>query len=307
MSDTTIKRRRLHNGGAKIDGFTVMAIPYYLVILILILLPVVMIGIYAFLSSETTSEVLIFSLENFRKFFSSSENLVALWKSLRFAVVATFFCLLLGYPFAYFLVGCSQKVRSGLLLLITAPMWINMLLRVYALRQIFDSTGAINTILNFIGLGKVDFLAYDFTAIIGMVYIYLPFMIIPIYTTLLKIDHLYIEASLDLGANPHQVFSRIILPLSIPGVLSGITMVLLPTATTLVVPQYLSKNNYALIGNLIEMYFKNAGDWGYGSAISLIMGIIIMVLVYLANRFDRLSDDKAKMPRAAVLRGGKKV
>lgn len=298
--------KRTHKQHGHISGFTVMATPYYAVVLLLILLPVLMIGIYAFLSSDSTSGILYFSFDNFSKFFASKENLIALWKSLKFALIATFICLLIGYPFAYFLMGCSKRARTALVLLITAPMWINMLLRVYAIRQIFDTTGAVNSILRLFGIGTVDFLAYDFTTIVGLVYIYLPFMVIPIYTTLQKIDHLYIEASLDLGANPKQVFSKIILPLSVPGILSGVTMVLLPTATTLVVPQYLSKNNYALIGNLIEMYFKNAGDWGYGAAIALILGVVIMVLVYLANRFDKLSDDKTKVFHPNIPRGMKK-
>ncbi len=279
----------------KFDGFELMALPYFAIVTLLILLPVLLIAMYAFLSSETTSGVVIFGLENFRRFFAAKENLVALWKSLKLAMIATLICLAIGYPFAYFLVGCSRKTRNSLLLLITAPMWINMLLRVYALRQIFDLYGSLNMVLGWFGIAAIDFLALDITAIIGMVYIYLPFMIIPIYTTLMKIDHGYIEASLDLGARPRQVFSKIILPLSIPGVLSGITMVLLPTATTLVIPEYLSKNNYALIGNLIEMYFKGGGDWGYGSAISLILGAIIMLLVYLANKFDKLNDDNQKV------------
>jgi len=278
----------------KIDGFELLATPYFAIVLILILLPVLMIGLYAFLSNETTSDMIVFSFENFVRFFSSKENLIALWKSLKLALISTIICLAIGYPFAYFIAGATTKVRNGLILLVTAPMWINMLLRVYAWRQIFDMQGPLNSILGWFGIEAIDFLAYDFAAIIGMVYVYLPFMIIPIYTTLMKIERSYIESALDLGANPKQVFSKIILPLSIPGVLSGVTMVLLPTATTLVIPEYLSKNNYALIGNLIEMNFKSGGDWGYGSAVSLILGAIIMILVFMANRFDRLGDAKEK-------------
>lgn len=274
---------------SKFTGFELMSIPYLLVILFLILLPVVLIFIYAFLE-ESSTRMLVLGLSNFKRFFSDKNNLVVLWNSLKLALISTFICFIIGYPTAYIIAGSKPRKQALLVLLITAPMWINMLLRVYAWRQIFDLEGSLNKIITFLGGARFDFLASNIAAIVGMVSIYLPFMVIPIYTILTKIDRSFIEAGQDLGANSSQIFRRIIFPLSIPGILSGITMVLLPTATTLVIPEYLSNNNYSLIGNLIERKFKVDGDWGFGSAISIILALIIMLLVYFANKLDRFSE-----------------
>lgn len=273
-----------------ISGFELLSLPYIVTILFLVLLPVLMIGLYAFIKKGASTNVIFFSFDNFIRFFSTPENLTALGKSMQISIITTIICLLLGYPMAYIIAKAKGEKRNLLILLITAPMWINMLLRVYAWRQILEINGPLNAILVFLGFGPVDFLATDIAAIIGMVYVYLPFMIIPIYTILLKLDTNLIEASQDLGANKTQTFWRVIFPLSLPGILSGMTMVLLPTATTLVVPEYLSYNNSILIGNLIEIYFKGNSDWGYGSAISIVLAIIIMAMVLLARKLDKFSD-----------------
>ena len=287
-------RHKIRHRRLKISGFELLALPYVTVLLFLIFLPVLMIALYAFIKDSGSTNLIIFGFDNFIRFIGTPENIVTLGRSLRLALIATVICFLLGYPYAYFTAGSSNKSQRILILLATAPMWINMLLRVYAWRQIFDTSGSLNAILGIFGVPEIDFLATEIPAIIGMVSVYLPFMILPIYTVLRKLDSSLIEASSDLGARPQQTFWRVIFPLSIPGILSGITMVLLPTATTLVIPEYLSKNNYALIGNLIEMKFKNNGDWGYGSAISIVLGIVIMALVFFANRFDRFAEVEEK-------------
>lgn len=280
----------------KITGFELLSIPYILVITVLILLPVILIFIYAFLE-DSNGMMLVLGLSSFKRFFGDTTNLLVLWRSLKLALIATLICFAFGYPFAYIIAGASKKIQALLILLVTAPMWVNMLLRVYAWRQIFDYEGALNKLIVGLGGTPIDFLASNVAAIIGMVYVYIPFMIIPIYTVLMKIDRSLIEAGQDLGANSKQIFKKVIFPLSIPGILSGVTMVLLPTATTLVIPEYLSNNNYSLIGNVIERKFKLDGDWGFGSAISIVLALIIMLLVYFANKLDRFAE---------VEEGGKK-
>lgn len=287
------KKSRLRD---KITGFELLSLPYIIVITFLILLPVVLIFVYAFLEN-TGGAFLVLGFSSFQRFFGDASNLMVLWHSLRLALISTIICFLIGYPYAYIIAGTKRRTQALLILLVTAPMWVNMLLRVYAWRQIFDYEGSLNKIILALGGTQIDFLASNVAAIVGMVYVYLPFMVIPIYTILMKIDRSLLEAGQDLGANNAQIFRKVIFPLSIPGILSGVTMVLLPTATTLVIPEYLSNNNYSLIGNVIERKFKIDGDWGFGSAISIVLALIIMLLVYFANKLDRFSE---------VEEGGKK-
>lgn len=287
------KKSRLRD---KITGFELLSLPYIIVITFLILLPVVLIFVYAFLEN-TGGAFLVLGFSSFQRFFGDASNLMVLWHSLRLALISTIICFLIGYPYAYIIAGAKRRTQALLILLVTAPMWVNMLLRVYAWRQIFDYEGSLNKIILALGGTQIDFLASNVAAIVGMVYVYLPFMVIPIYTILMKIDRSLLEAGQDLGANNAQIFRKVIFPLSIPGILSGVTMVLLPTATTLVIPEYLSNNNYSLIGNVIERKFKIDGDWGFGSAISIVLALIIMLLVYFANKLDRFSE---------VEEGGKK-
>lgn len=276
----------------KITGFELLSLPYLLVVVLLILLPVVLIFVYAFLE-DTGGTMLVLGFSSFQRFFGDVSNLMVLWNSLKLAIISTTICFAIGYPFAYIIAGSKKRTQALLILLVTAPMWVNMLLRVYAWRQIFDYEGSLNRIIMGLGGPQIDFLASNMAAIVGMVYVYLPFMVLPIYTVLMKIERSLLEAGQDLGANSNQIFKKIIFPLSIPGILSGVAMVLLPTATTLVIPEYLSNNNYSLIGNVIERKFKIDGDWGFGSAISIVLALIIMLLVYFTNKLDRFSEVEA--------------
>ena len=167
----------------------------------------------------------------------------------------------------------STKIQALLILAVTAPMWINMLIRVLAWKQIFDMINP-------------NLLGTDLAIVIGMVYVYLPFMVLPIYTVLAKIDPKLYEASQDLGANHVKTFLKVTLPLSVGGILSGVTMVLLPAATTIVIPKILGNGRY-LIGNLIEERFLKSGNWGYGSAIAIILSLIIMGMVFITKRVDK--------------------
>lgn len=184
----------------------------------------------------------------------------------------------------------NVKHNAFFILLITLPMWINMLVRTYAWVGILSDNGVINHLLGFFGLGKVHMIHTEFAVILGMVYNFVPFMILQIHASLAKMDKSLIEASNDLGANRFETFRRITLPLSLPGVISGITLVFLPAVSSFFIQKLLGGGTL-LIGNLIENYFITTGDWNFGSAISLIMAIIIMISMFLTNRLDKDGGD----------------
>jgi spermidine/putrescine transport system permease protein len=249
-----------------------MGSPYYVVLFFLILIPLILILFYAF--SERVNDLFIsFSFNYFRQFLNEPAFIKTMLDSIKLAIYTTLVTLFIGYPTAYLITKSNKKTQTLLILMITAPMWVNMLLRTLAWKQIFEMLNA-------------SLLGTDIAIITGMVYVFLPFMVLPIYTVLSKIDPKLYEAADDLGANKFQTFLKVTLPLSITGVLSGITMVLLPAATTLVIPKYLGKNRY-LIGNLIEDRFLTAGNWGYGSAIAIILSLVIMAMVIFTKKLDR--------------------
>ena len=174
-----------------------------------------------------------------------------------------------------------------LILLVTIPTWINMLVRTYAWMGILQDNGIINTILGYIGIGPVKMIHTSFAVILGMVYNFITFMILQIYTSLTKMDKSLLEAASDLGANKVQAFLRVTLPLSMPGVISGITLVFLPAVSSFFIPKLLGGGQYVLIGNVIESQFLTSGNWNFGSAISLIMAVIIMISMYITKKIDR--------------------
>lgn len=272
--------------------FRSMAYPYILWAFIMIILPMLMIVMYAFTAKG--NDVLTFrvTLENFARFFSDPIFLDVLKRSLWVAVLTTVLCLLLGYPIAYIIAQTDGRKKMMLVLLITIPMWINMLVRTYAWVGILQDKGVFNTILGFFGIGPVSLIYTDFAVILGMVYNFIPFMILQIYTSLTKMDRSYLEAASDLGANKVQSFLRITLPLSLPGVLSGITLVFLPAVSSFFIPKMLGGGQYVLIGNVIESQFLTSGNWNFGSAISLIMAVIIMISLYVTKKVDRTGQDE---------------
>ena len=179
-----------------------------------------------------------------------------------------------------------------MVLLITMPMWINMLVRTYAWVGILQDKGVINTILGMFGIGPISLIYTDFAVVLGMVYNFIPFMILQIYTALSKLDKSYLEAASDLGANKVESFLRITLPLSLPGVLSGITLVFLPAVSSFFIPKMLGGGQYVLIGNVIESQFLTSGNWNFGSAISLIMTIIVMLSLFFTKKLDRTGSSE---------------
>lgn len=261
--------------------------PYVVWIAVMLVAPMVLIMIYAVTTSGNETLTLQFTFDNFIRFFQDNVFIDVLIRSFRIAVVTTICCIVIGYPCAYFISKLNVKGNVFWILLITLPTWINMLVRTYAWIGILSDNGVINNLLHFFGMGKVTMIHTEFAVIIGMVYNFLPFMILQIHSSLAKMDHSLIEASYDLGASRAQTFQKIVLPLSLPGVISGITLVFLPAVSSFFIPKLLGGGSQLLVGNLIENYFVTTGDWNFGSAISLIMAVLIMVSMFLTNRLDK--------------------
>lgn len=237
-----------------------------------------------------------FTLNNYSKFFEPL-YLKILFVSLGVAAISTLMCLLIGYPIAYIISQFNEKIRNNLIMVFIIPMWMNFLLRTYAWLTLLGRNGLINKALGLIGLGPFN-LMYNMKAVaIGMIYNFLPFMVLPIYTVLLKIDKRLIEAAKDLGCNSFMVFLKVIFPLSLPGIYTGITMVFIPAISTFVIPNLLGGNNFYLIGNLIEKQFTFTGDWGFGSAISIVLIVIMIIFMVLPGL---LKKNKNKEPKGAV-------
>ncbi len=274
-------------------GFANLVRPYAGWIFVGIVIPMLLIVLYAFTKHGNSVMAFQFTLDNFIKFFDPV-FIKVLMKSLEVALVTTFFCIILGYPIAYIIANTNEKYQTLLLLLITMPMWINMLVRTYSWISILSDKGLINSLLVYLHFSPIKMMYTDFAVILGMVYNFLPFMILSIYTALAKMDKAIIHASYDLGANRFQTFLRIVFPLSLSGVIAGITLVFLPAVSTFVIPKFLGGGQYMLIGNLIENQFITVGEWNFGSAISMIMASIIMASMYMTRRFDKDIEDTAK-------------
>ncbi|HET6785060.1 MAG TPA: ABC transporter permease [Erysipelotrichaceae bacterium] len=275
-------------------GYASLVKPYIFWMSLFIVVPMLLIVLYAFTEHGNALMAFRFTLDNFLRFFDPV-FIKVLFKSLEVALITTFLCILIGYPIAYIISNTSERTQTLLILLITLPMWINMLVRTYAWISILSDGGILNSIFEFLGLEPIKMMYTDFAVMLGMVYNFLPFMIISIYTVLAKLDRALIHASHDLGANPVQTFLRIVLPLSMPGVISGITLVFLPAVSTFVIPKFLGGGQYMLIGNLIENQFITVGEWNFGSAISLIMAMIIMGSMILTRKIDRDASDTASV------------
>lgn len=263
--------------------------PYIVWSFILIVIPLLLIALYAFTTGGNSVKILDFTLKNFIKILESTYISVFL-KSVRLGLITTGICLLMGYPLAYFISRFKDKTQDLLILGVTIPMWINMLLRTYAWINLLADNGIINNLLSLLGISPVKMMYTDFSVTLGMVCNFLPLMIIPIHTSLRKMDNSLIEAAYDLGANRVQTFRRIILKLSMPGVLNGIVMVFLMSISTFVIPKLLGGGQYLLIGNLIESQFISVGDWNFGSAISLLLAIIILISMRLMKKIDPQDD-----------------
>lgn len=266
--------------------FRNMLYPYVVWLAVMVVVPMLMILLYAFTTAGNDVTTFRFTLGNFTRFLSDTVFLNVLKRSLLIAVATTAICVLLGYPVAYTIAKGPERSAVFWILLITLPTWINMLVRTYAWVGILQDDGLLNRLLGLFGIGPVPMIYTTFAVVLGMVYNFVPFMILQIHASLAKMDKSLLEAANDLGANRAQTFLRVTLPLSLPGVLSGITLVFLPAVSSFFIPKLLGGGQYVLVGNVIETQFLTSGDWNFGSAISLIMAVIIMLSMYLTRKVD---------------------
>lgn len=253
----------------------ILATPYIIWMAIFIIVPLLIVIYYSLTTVDGG-----FTLENYKKFFDPT-YLGVLWRSLKIAFFCTLGCLLIGYPLAMILTTSDFVRKKYLMFLCILPMWMNMLLRTYAWMTLLEKKGIINIFLGWFGVEPIQMLYTSGAVYLGLIYNFLPFMILPIYSVMVKMDRGLIEAAEDLGANRFQVFRKIILPKSMPGVITGITMVFMPAVTTFVISRLLGGGQYTLIGNLIEKQFVESGNWYFGSAISILMMILILISIYI--------------------------
>ena len=261
-----------------------LASPYLLWAIAFILIPLGMIVYYGLTDASSS-----FTLHNLMQ-IRTPENMKALWLSLFLALISTIICLILAYPLAMILNNISVNQNSFIVLIFILPMWMNFLLRTLAWQTLLEKNGVINQILSFLHLPSLNIINTPYAIILGMVYNFLPFMVLPIYNVLIKIDKDVLNAARDLGANGVQTFLKIILPLSIPGVISGITMVFVPAMTTFVISDLLGGSKILLIGNVIEQEFKLGNNWHVGSGLSLVLMIFILLSMAILSKYDKEGD-----------------
>ena len=276
------------------------AIPYVIWMALFVVAPIIMVVIYAFFAS-----VGCFTLDNFAKMGTYT---VVFTRSFKLALIATAICVLIGYPVSYKMSKEGPRFQRLAMVLIMLPMWMNFLLRTYSWMAILENNGLLNQLFRKIGLialynnifgTDISFFRMINTqgaVVLGMVYNYLPFMILPIYSVIVKLDHSLIEAARDLGANSVQVFRRVILPLSLPGVLSGITMVFVPSVSTFAISKMLGGGTEMLLGDLIEQQYMGGAYNPYlGAAISLVMMVIVVICMVVMNRFGEGEEQAVMM------------
>ena len=273
-----------------------LAGPYVLWMALVVIVPILLVVVYAFTTSgETAADIGGFTLDNFSRMGTYT---VIFARSFQLALVATLVCLLIGYPLAYVMAKEGPGFQRVAMVIIMLPMWVNFLLRTYAWMAILENNGILNNFFEAIGLFSLinsifgtdisffPMIRTQGAVVLGMVYNYLPFMVLPIYSVIIKLDHSLVEAARDLGASSSGVFRRVTLPLSLPGVLSGVTMVFVPSVSTFAISRMMGGNNQMLLGNLIEQQFLGgAYNPHLGSAIALVMMIIVVACMWIMNRF----------------------
>ena len=267
--------------------------PYSLWSLLFIIVPLIFVGYYAF-----TDNSFAFTTENITRFFTATSNvinddgsmaevhtyLLIFMRSLKLAVISTIICFFIGYPIAYFISRASEKAQKTMITLIMIPMWMNFLIRTYAWMTILQDTGILNGFLGMLGIGTIHIIGTEAAVVTGMVYDYIPYMILPIYSIMVKMDTKLIEAAHDLGCNGLSVLRRVIFPLSLPGVISGVTMVLIPSISTFYISQKLGNGKFFLIGDAIEGQYI-ANNLHFAAAIAFILMVILLVCMALMKYF----------------------
>lgn len=254
---------------------------------VFIILPLILILLYSFNGSESIAfDNFTFSLRNYQRFFEPI-YLKMLGITLLIAFLATLGCLLIGYPVAYIISRMDENVASSLIFVFIMPMWINLLLRTYGWITLLGRNGVLNRFLASLGMDPLGIMYTPTAVVLGMIYEFLPFMVIQIYNALRKVDPNLIEAALDLGANRKTVFKKVTFPLSLPGVYTGIIMVFIPAISTFVVSNLLGGQKVYMIGNLIDQQFTFTGNWGFGSATAIILMLILILALAVQRRFGR--------------------
>ena len=254
------------------------AAPYIVWMLIFIAAPLIMVAYYAFTDAAGNFTFKnIVALDGYAGIFIRS-----IW----YGLITTAISLVIAFPFAYAISQKSTKYQSTMIMLLMVPMWMNFLIRTYSWMNILSDNGIINTFLDKIGLPTLEMINTPGAVILGMVYNFVPFMILQINSALCKMDHSLLEAAADLGASKAETFKKVTFPLSLPGVINGITLVFLPAVSSFFIPKLLGGGQYFLIGNLIENQFITAGEWNFGSAISMIMAIIMMLMMMLVKKVE---------------------
>jgi len=271
----------INNSNHKRPGAFLIGSPYLIWVVIFIVVPLIMIFYYGMIDRNGN-----FTLDNIFA-IASPVHAKALRLAIQLAVIATVICLLLAYPLAYILSQTSINRYGFVVFLFILPMWMNFLLRTLAWQTLLEKTGVINNILAFLRLPPLNIINTPAAIVFGMVYNFLPFMVLPIYNSLLKIDKNVINAARDLGANGFKVLQKIIFPLSLPGIISGITMVFIPALTTFVISNLLGGSKILLIGNVIEEEFTHAGNWHLGSGLSIVLMLFIIVNMIASSIFDK--------------------
>ena len=257
------------------------AAPHILWAIMFIVFPMIFVLFFAFTDADGN-----FSLSNITSLSQYGHVFVL---SIAFALIATVVCLIIGYPLAYFMSKQSPRAQKMLMVLVMLPMWCNLLIRTYALMALLDNGGLLNSLLVSLGLDKLQIVGTNFGVILGMIYDFLPYMVLPIFTAMTKLDPKFIEASQDLGCTSLQTMIRVIMPLTASGVISGVTMVFVPSISTFYISQKLGAGKIDLVGDTIERLFQNPSTYNVGAAVSLVMMVLIIISVGIMNRF---SDDK---------------
>lgn len=268
-----------------------LAYPHLVWMTLFVVVPIILVLIYSFTVTPIDGEV-YFSFDNYKNFFDITYMRIFI-KSLWIALISSIYCIILGYPAAMILANRDReklkmgKKAGGMLMLFVMPMWMNMMLRTYSWLTILEKNGLLNQLMRFLHLPDINLLYTENAVILGMIYDFLPFMIMPIYSVLMKIDDSILEAARDLGANSVKSFTKVTLPLSIPGIISGFTMVFLPAITTFYIPNIFGGGKVYLIGNVIQERFLVADDWNFGSAMSIVMMILVFISMKVMNIFDK--------------------
>ncbi len=257
--------------------------PHLVWTLLFIIAPLLFVIYFAFTDRDGG-----FTMENILSLSSYSGTFVM---SLGFSLIATTVCFLIGYPLAYCMSRASEKSRTILMVLLMLPMWISLLIRTYSLMALLDNGGLVSTFLTRLGFQKLTFIGTEAAVILGMIYDFLPYMVLPIYTSMTKLDKRYLEAANDLGCNGVQTLFKVILPLTTPGIVSGVTMVFVPSISTFYISQKLGGGSFDLLGDTIERQFQNAVTYHTGAAISLVMMILILISLAVMNKFSDSEED----------------